>query len=161
MINSAETVSINSKLEIFEPLKITIQIAMDKGESAEAVTDKIMHLLDRHHLVTYAKPNQVQLLNSHGRVLIAIIEDSGITQRALSKYIGVSESNINHSVKLLLKNKLITKTKVRNRNTYSFNFKEGLNHPDISRFLDTLMPEVKKYVEETERYTAPEVVAPE
>jgi len=62
---------------------------------------------------------------------------------------------------LLLKNKLITKTKVRNRNTYSFNFKEGLNHPDISRFLDTLMPEVKKYVEETERYTAPEVVTPE
>lgn len=150
MFNSAENPSINSKLEIFEPLHVTIQIALDKGESAEAVTDKIMRLLDRHHLVVYAKPNQVQLLNSHGRVLIAIIEDSGITQRALSKYIGVSESNINHSVKLLLKNKLITKTKVKNRNTYAFNFEEGLNHPDISRFLDTLMPMVKKYVESKE-----------
>ncbi len=106
-----------------------------------------MRLLDRKRVVTYAKPGQIQLLNSHGRVLIAILEDPGITQRALSQYLGVSESNINASVKLLLSNKLITKTKVKNRNTYSFNFEEGLKHPDISRFLDTLIPYIKQYAE--------------
>lgn len=130
--------------ELFQPLRTTIDVAMSQGKSGEQIADEILRLLDRKRLVTYSRAGQIQLLNSHGRVLIAILEDPGITQRALSQYLGVSESNINASVKLLLKNGLITKMKVKNRNAYSFNFEEGLLHPDISRFLDTLIPYVKQ-----------------
>jgi predicted transcriptional regulator len=143
---SGELMSNNSEHKLFEPLVVTINVALGKNGSAETIADKILQLLDRHRLTVYSRPNQVSLLNSHGRVLIAVLEDPGITQRALSQYIGVSESNINNSIKILMKNNLITKTKVKNKNTYSFNYKEGLNHPDISRFLDTLMPFVQKYV---------------
>lgn len=137
----------NEQHFLLEPLRATIEAAMQQSKSGEQIADEIMRLLDRKRVVTYAKPGQIQLLNSHGRVLIAILEDPGITQRALSQYLGVSESNVNASVKLLLSNKLITKTKVKNRNTYSFNFEEGLKHPDVSRFLDTLIPYIKQYAE--------------
>lgn len=129
---------------LFEPLRDVIRIATTKDENEEQLVDRILRLLDKKRLVSYARPGQIQLLNSHGRILVAILEDPGITQRALSQYVGVSESNVNASVKLLLKNNLITKAKVKNKNQYFFNYEEGLKHPDISRFMDTLLPYVKK-----------------
>ena len=128
---------------LFQPLREIINRASSDNESTEQVVERILRFLDKKRLVSYAPKNQVQLLNSHGRILVAILEDPGITQRALSQYIGVSESNVNASVKLLLKNNLITKTKIKNKNQYFFNEKQGLEHSDISRFLHTLLPYVK------------------
>lgn len=128
---------------LFEPLRVAIDTAMSRGSNGEEIADSILRLLDRHRLTTYARPDQIPLLSTTGRTLIAIIEDPGITQRALSQYIGISETHINNAVKQLLKNNLITKTKVKGRNSYTFNYKEGLNHPDISRLLDTLLPYIK------------------
>jgi predicted transcriptional regulator len=129
---------------LYDPLKQVLEIAMSTGEDSELTVDRILRLLDKKRLVTYARKGQVQLLNSHGRILVAILEDPGITQRALAQYVGVSESNVNATVKQLLKGNLITKKKVKNRNVYYFNYEEGLRHPDISRFLDTLLPYVKE-----------------
>lgn len=135
---------------LFEPLRDVIDIATSRNENSEQLVDRILRLLDKKRVVTYASPNQIQLLNSHGRILVAILEDPGITQRALSQYVGVSESNVNASVKLLLKNNLITKTRVKNRNQYFFNYESALKHPDISRFLDTLLPYVQQLVNRSE-----------
>lgn len=132
---------------LFEPLRDVIALATSQGEDNEQLVDRILRLLDKKRLVSYASPHQIQLLNSHGRILVAILEDPGITQRALSQYVGVSESNVNASVKLLLKNSLITKEKVKNRNQYFFNYEHALKHPDISRFLYTLLPYVKNVTE--------------
>lgn len=134
---------------LFEPLRDVIDIARAQGDNSEQLVDKILRLLDKKRLVAYASPHQIQLLNSHGRILVAILEDPGITQRALSQYVGVSESNVNASVKLLLKNNLITKTKVKNKNQYFFNYAEALKHPDISRFLDTLLPYIKQIADQS------------
>lgn len=132
---------------LFKPLQDVIEIALSQSENNEQLVDRILRLLDKKRLVSYASPHQIQLLNSHGRILVAILEDPGITQRALSQYVGVSESNVNASVKLLLKNNLITKEKVKNRNQYFFNYEHALKHPDISRFLYTLLPYVKNVAE--------------
>lgn len=128
--------------ELYEPLRTLIELSLNNGLTSEQFTDAILRLLDRQHLVQYATAKQLRLLNSHGRVLVAILEDPGITQRALSQYIGVSESNINISVNKLLQQKLITKTKVKGKNTYHFNAKEAIKHPDISRFLTSVLPHI-------------------
>jgi predicted transcriptional regulator len=132
---------------LFEPLRDVIAIATAQGEGNEQIVDRILRLLDKKRLVSYALPGQIQLLNSHGRILVAILEDPGITQRALSQYVGVSESNVNASVKQLLKNNLITKQKIKNKNQYFFNYEHALKHPDISRLLYTLLPYVKSVAE--------------
>ena len=129
--------------ELFEPLRATIEIALSTNKNGEQIADEILKLLDRKRVVSYARKGQISLLSSHGRVLIAILEDPGITQRALSQYLNVSESNINASVKLLMKDNLIIKTKIKNKNRYEFNYEHALMHPDISRFIDTLMPYIK------------------
>lgn len=128
---------------------LTVALNNATDVKVEELLDVVLRTLDQQRLIHYARKNQVQLLNVHGRVLVAILEDPGITQRALAVYLSTSESNINSSVKLLLKNNIITKTKVGNKNTYHFNLKNGLEHPDISRFLDALIPLVKEYVKKS------------
>jgi DNA-binding MarR family transcriptional regulator len=130
------------KEQLLEPVRALVDSALRNGLNADEIADGILHLLDTKHLVEYSSSKTVRLLNSHGRVLVAILEDPGITQRAIAQYLRVSESNINVSVNYLIREKLVTKTKVNNRNTYRFNAKEALKHPDISRLLSTIIPHV-------------------
>lgn len=129
---------------LFAPLQETIRLALESGANTEVLADKILRLLDKKRLTVYSPKSQTQLLNNNGRVLVAILEDPGITQRALSQYVGVSESNVNATIKSLIKSRLVTKVKENNRNRYYFNTKEALEHPDICRFLNTLMPYLKE-----------------
>lgn len=149
MSDQASNAENNVELPIAKHLRLAIGMSIQNEKEVEQILDAVLRTLDQQRLIHYARKNQVQLLNQHGRVLIAILEDPGITQRALSVYLSTSESNINNSIKLLLKNNIITKTKVSNKNTYAFNLQEGLSHPDISRFLDTLLPIVKQYMNNT------------
>ena len=67
-----------------------------------------------------------------------MLEDPEITQRALSVYLGVTESNIHKAVKTLVDSELIAKTKVKGRNKYQINKNRALEHPDISRLIYAL-----------------------
>lgn len=106
----------------------------------DAVIDSVLQTLDSEKLLYYADPGRLPVLNNHGRVLVAILEDPGITQRALSVYLRVSESNVQKSLKLLLKDGIIKKKRSGNRNRYEFDRDAGLQHPDVKRVLQTLLP---------------------
>lgn len=106
----------------------------------DAVIDSVLQTLDNEKLLYYADPGRLPILNNHGRVLVAILEDPGITQRALSVYLRVSESNVQKSLKLLLKDGIIKKKRSGNRNSYEFDRDAGLQHPDVKRVLQTLLP---------------------
>lgn len=106
----------------------------------DAVIDSVLQTLDSEKLLYYADPGRLPVLNNHGRVLVAILEDPGITQRALSVYLRVSESNVQKSLKLLLKDGIIKKKRSGNRNSYEFDKDAGLQHPDVKRVLQTLLP---------------------
>jgi predicted transcriptional regulator len=113
------------------------------SELAQHLTEKILEELDRKKVLYYSDTKRLSLLNIHGRVLIAVLEDAGITQRALAQYLKVSESNIQKSLRALLKDGLICKTKQGNRNTYKFNQTTGVLHPDIHRFYNQITRQIK------------------
>lgn len=114
------------------------------GVDISAVVDVVLRTLDQQRLISFAPAGDLQLLTTHGRTLVAILEDPGITQRALSVYLGISESNVQKSVKALLERGLITKTKVNNSSVYQFEPAAGLYHSDIARLFDAIVNEVKK-----------------
>lgn len=113
---------------------------MGRTASPEMLINELLAAMDKAKMLYYADPGRIGLLNSHGRVLVAVLEDPHITQRALSKYLNVSESNINYSLRQLVKDGLIEKIKVKNRNHYRFNADAGIKHPDIRRFIQNLLP---------------------
>lgn len=130
---------------IAEILKDALEGSIDGNDHLNNVVDLVLKTLDSEKLLYYADPGRLALLNNHGRVLVAILEDPGITQRALSVYLRVSESNVQKSLKLLLKDGIIKKERVGNRNRYKFDHQKGLTHPDVRRILECLVPKYSEW----------------
>jgi predicted HTH transcriptional regulator len=128
---------------LIQDIRKTVAEFVESGAAAENIAEEVFRKLDEHKMMFYQTEQRISLFNSHGRVLLAIIEDPAVTQRALSVYLNVSESNINKSLRMLLADGLIEKTRVKGRNRYQFNLSKGLSHPDISRFAQSLLPLVE------------------
>lgn len=113
---------------------------LQDGDVVRKMSTEILKYLDKERVLYYADPGRIQVMNNHGRVLLAILEDPGITQRALAVYLRVSESNVQKSLRMLLADGVIEKSKDGKRNRYKFNRQKGLSHPDVQRLLVTLLP---------------------
>lgn len=106
------------------------------AEAADAplgdpVIDKIMLALDRSRLFRYHNDEPVALLSTAGRVLMAVLEDPTMTQRAISVYLGCSESLVDKTMKTLIDAGMVSKTKVSRQNVYSIDINAIENHSDI------------------------------
>jgi predicted HTH transcriptional regulator len=135
----------NQNHPIAEVLTTTLIEALESEADLQQTVDLLLKTLDREKLLYYSDPGRLPILNNHGRVLVAILEDPGVTQRALSVYLRVSESNVQGSLKKLLKDGIIVKQKVGNRNTYSFDYQSGFSHPDVRRILECLVPRYSEW----------------
>jgi predicted transcriptional regulator len=91
--------------------------------------------LDKQKLLRYHDDDHINLLSTAGRVLVAIIEDPTLTQRAISIYLDLSETMIDRTLKMLAKNGVITKTKDNRKNIYKVNLEVLKNNPDIRHFI--------------------------
>lgn len=119
-----------------QPLSEMIKTAMAAGANNEELLEGIMRTLDQQKMISYCSKDEISILSPSGRVLVAIMEDSSITQRALAVYLGVTESNIQKSIKALIDAGLVTKQKEKGRNIYRVNKDRAYKHPDVSRFYD-------------------------
>lgn len=104
----------------------------------QEILRKVMSTLDRKKVLRYHNDDEISLLSTPGRVLVAIAEDPTMTQRALSVYLDLSETMIDKTVKSLISKGLVTKTKLNRQNIYKINVDSLKNHPDIQHFLEAI-----------------------
>jgi hypothetical protein len=97
------------------------------------LVEEVMRLLDSQRLLHYSTAGEVDLFSTPGRVLYTLMEDPTITHRALAVYLDLSENMIERTIKTLIEQGLITKTKYERKNVYAFNDVKIKNHPDIRR----------------------------
>tara|TARA_B110001454_G_scaffold217757_1_gene243863 strand:+ start:1314 stop:1703 length:390 start_codon:yes stop_codon:yes gene_type:complete len=97
----------------------------------DPMVESLMRALDDAKLFRYHNDGEIGLLSTTGRVLMAIIEDPTMTQRAISVYLGCSESLVDKTTKALAAAGLITKTKVNRKNVYAVDREKVENHSDI------------------------------
>lgn len=107
-----------------------VRRALEESLPVEMV-DKVLQTLDKQKVFRYHNDDDINLVSTNGRVLIALLEDSTMTQRALSVYLGLSETMIDKTIKTLMNKGLVTKTKVQRQNTYKVNIEKLKIHPDI------------------------------
>jgi predicted HTH transcriptional regulator len=100
----------------------------------EEILHKVMSALDKKKVLRYHSDDEISLLSTPGRVLVAILEDPTMTQRALSVYLDLSETMIDKTVKNLITKGIITKTKLNRQNIYKVDIELLKNHPDIQHF---------------------------
>jgi ribosomal protein S25 len=95
--------------------------------------DKIHKSLDKNRIVSYSDPGELSLFSTTGRILYTIILEPTITQRAMSVYLGISETMVEKTIKTLTEQGLITKTKVNRKNVYTFDINSIAKNADIQR----------------------------
>lgn len=105
----------------------------------EDILNRVMSTLDRKKVLRYHNDDEIGLLSTPGRVLVAIMEDPTMTQRALSVYLDLSETMIDKTLKSLILKGLVTKTKLNRQNIYKVNIEMLKNHPDIQHFSDAIL----------------------
>lgn len=103
-------------------------LSNDKGS-----IEKIKKSLDENRIISYSEPNELNFFSTSGRVLYTIMLEPTITQRALSVYLGISETMVEKTIKTLTEQGLITKTKFNRKNVYSFDLDLMAKNPDIQR----------------------------
>ena len=106
--------------------------------SSEEVLEKVLSTLDKQKLLRYHNEDSVNLFSTAGKVLIAIMEDPTMTLRAISVYLDISETMVDKSVKALIDDGLISKTKVQRQNIYKINFEAIKNHQDMQHIHNAL-----------------------
>ena len=122
--------------------------------SSETITERVLETLDRQRVFRYHNDGEVSLLSTAGRVLVALMEDCTMTQRAISVYLDLSETMIDKTIKSLISRGLITKTKLNRQNIYAINAEEVAKHPDIQHFFQCISLTNKKLeIKNTEEVT--------
>ena len=102
------------------------------------VSKNIAKAVALSHTMFYAKDREISLLTAPAKVLTTLILQPGITRRAISLYLGITEAAIQKSINSLMTYGLIAKTKVGPRNIYEINEKTLLEHSDISHIISAL-----------------------
>ena len=118
-------------------LRLALAEAVNQSSDSDAVED-LMRVLDRTKLFRYHKDESVSLMSTAGKVLAAIIEDPTLTQRAISVYLGCSETLVDKTIKALVEAGLVTKTKVNRKNVYRLDLNNVQNHSDIQHLAGVL-----------------------
>ena len=101
------------------------------GELAQSIIEAMASRVTPGTTAFYARENDISLLTVSARVLITLILEPGITRRAISIYLGATETAITTALNSLLAYGLIAKTKVSSRNIYKIDEKAFLNQGDI------------------------------
>jgi DNA-binding MarR family transcriptional regulator len=118
-------------------LRAALAEAVGDNPDSKVVED-LMRALDKKKLFRYKNDDEINLLSTHGRVLMAIMQDPTLTQRAISVYLGCSETLVDKSVKTLVDKGLITKTKLNRQNVYRLNPKIIDSQSDIRHLRDAI-----------------------
>lgn len=117
-----------------DDIKKALEEAIAAEGGGDETLEKVMQALDSKKILRYHKDDEISLLSTSGRVLVALIEDPNMTIRAISVYLDLSETMIEKTVKQLINAGLITKTKVNRQNVYRCNNKSILQQRDIHNF---------------------------
>lgn len=117
------------------------------------IVQVVLRTLDQQRLISYAPAGDMALLTTHGRTFVAVAENRNATQRSLAVYLGISETNLQKSLKLLCDKGFVVKTKVNNSFRYEIDPKMAFSHSDISRFFDAIAGMVASTLEGDEGHS--------
>jgi DNA-binding MarR family transcriptional regulator len=112
-----------------EPLEVIIKKGISDKRSPQELAIEIAKALDGKS-AQYASDG-ISMLTAPARMLITLLMEPSMTQRALSIYLGISEAAVQKTIRQLTEMKLVAKTKVQNKNMYTVDVDKFLNLTDI------------------------------
>lgn len=112
------------------PIEMLVKRGMDNNMSSEQMAVEIAKAISGT-AINYPS-GKLSILTAPARMLVTLVQEPTMTQRALSIYLGISEAAVQKTIKSLASTGLVAKTKVKGRNHYSVNVSQFLELPDIA-----------------------------
>lgn len=125
----------NANKELLSSLEVVLSAI---NSTPEELAKKVLETLEGNSAVFYGRKDELSLFSGPARVLVVLTEQPDITPRATAIYLGISEAAVHKSLKILLDNGLIAKTKVKGRNVHKIVPKTLLEHSDIMHALNAI-----------------------
>lgn len=127
----------NDDIITSEELRKSLALAVGEDPSS-SIVEELMRTLDEKKLFRYHRDEPAALISLQGRVLIAILEDPTLTQRAISVYLGCSVGAVEKSIAALTDMGMITKTKLNRKNVYQVIPAKIEEHSDFEHLRDVM-----------------------
>jgi predicted transcriptional regulator len=112
-----------------EPIEMLIKQGITDNRSPQELAIEIAKALEGKS-AQYASDG-ISMLTAPARMLITLILEPSMTQRALSIYLGISEAAVQKTIRQLTEIKLVAKTKVQGKNLYTVDVDKFLGLSDI------------------------------
>lgn len=123
-------------------------VLSDTTSTPQEIAKRLLETLEGNSAVFYGRKDELSLFSGPARVLIVLTEQPDITPRAMAIYLGVSEAAVHKSLKILIDNGLVAKTKVKGRNVHKIVPKMLLEHSDITHVLNAIKTAERQIKEE-------------
>jgi hypothetical protein len=95
--------------QLLTPIEMLVKNNLAQNASPNEIAQNIIKAIASSNAIFYAREGELSLLTAPARVLITLIMEPGITRRALSMYLGITEAAIQKSLNTLIKYRLKTK----------------------------------------------------
>lgn len=112
-----------------DPIEMLIKKGITDKRSPQELAIEIAKALDGKN-AQYASDG-ISMLTAPARMLITLILEPSMTQRALSIYLGISEAAVQKTIRQLTEIKLVAKTKAQGKNLYTVDVDKFLGLSDI------------------------------
>ena len=113
-----------------EPIQLLIEKGIQNGGTPEQISAEVLQAITGK-LAHYSSGDEISILSAPARMLITLIDEPYMTQRALSIYLGISEAAVQKTIKSLIQQGLVAKTKYAGRNSYQVDTEKFLQLNDI------------------------------
>jgi DNA-binding MarR family transcriptional regulator len=121
------------------PLKTQLKHSIAGCGTADEVVEAVMAVLHANRLVLHRDADALPILTPAGRVMVDLALHPDSTLRELSIRQGTTESSVTKQMTHLVEAKLVERTRVGKRNSYTLNLNEVLHHPDISVLVEAII----------------------
>ena len=112
------------------PIEMLIKKGNDAHSTPEQISAQIVQALSGK-MASYSSGEVISVLTAPARMLITLIDEPFMTQRALSIYLGISEAAVQKTIKTLIESGLVAKTKLAGRNSYAVDLEKFYELSDI------------------------------
>lgn len=123
---------------IRRPLEEVVSAAMSRSMDSKQLVELLLEELNEQNIIFYTPNSKVNLFTPYGRVIALLIAHPRLTVREMSVMSGVSETSTMNAISLLIKEKLIKRSKTRGRYEHFVNIEEARQHPDLRRLMRTV-----------------------
>lgn len=118
-----------------EPLERAVATAIANNADLKGLVESVLLELDEQNIIAYKSKSSINLFTPAGRLVMMLMERSGLTVREISVTLGCSQTAVIKALSVLSREKLLERKKIKGRYEYYLNYGNLKKHAELRRLI--------------------------